>query len=209
MDADRRSTNRVDDETSRALVAAARHLLATEGADALTVRRIASAAGMSTMNVYSRFGGKDGVIDELYADGYRRLLAEVDAVPSTDDVPADLRRIAATYRSWALEHPRSYGVMFRSTVPSFSPSPESIAVARSGLVRLVERIEAGQRAGQIVDREPHEVAAWLWATCHGMISLELDGVGSERVDWSSVYDHGVRTAVNGLHPSVAPTSVTG
>lgn len=201
--------NRVDDETSRALVAAAHRLLADQGPDALTVRRIASAAGMSTMNVYSRFGGKDGVVDELYADGYRRLLAEVDAVPSTDDVLADLRRIAATYRSWALANPRFYGVMFRSTVPNFTPTSDSIAIARAGLTRLVERIEVGQRNGRIAVREAHEIAAWLWATCHGMISLELDGVGSERVDWASVYDHGIRTALGGLHPATTSAPITG
>ena len=78
--------NRHYDGTSEALLTAAHRLLAEDGPEALTVRRIAGEAGMSTMNVYSRFGGKDGVIDELYADGYRRLVADIDAVPSTDDV---------------------------------------------------------------------------------------------------------------------------
>ena len=59
-----------------------------EGPGALTVRRIAAAAGMSTMNVYSRFGGKDGVLDELFVDGFRRLGAHDGG-----------RRRAATTRS--------------------------------------------------------------------------------------------------------------
>ena len=50
---------RSHDDTSRALLAAAHRLLAEDGPEALTVRRIANEAGMSTMNVYSRFGGKD------------------------------------------------------------------------------------------------------------------------------------------------------
>src|SRR6187455_1197704 len=90
--------NRHYDGTSEALLTAAHRLLAEDGPEALTVRRIAGEAGMSTMNVYSRFGGKDGVIDELYADGYRRLVAEIDSVPETDDVPADLMMVAHTYR---------------------------------------------------------------------------------------------------------------
>jgi AcrR family transcriptional regulator len=118
--------NRFSDETSEALVAAAHLLLADHGPEALTVRRIANAAGMSTMNVYSRFGGKDGVIDELYADGYRRLLAEVEAVPIGDDAADELYRIAITYRSWALHNPRYYAIMFRQAIPGFQPSPESV-----------------------------------------------------------------------------------
>ena len=40
--------NRVHDETSEALLAAAHRLLAGEGPDALTVRRIATEAGIAT-----------------------------------------------------------------------------------------------------------------------------------------------------------------
>lgn len=195
--------NRIIDETSEALVAAAHRLLAEAGAEALTVRQIAHAAGMSTMNVYSRFGGKDGVIDELYVDGYRRLFAEVDAVPDTDDVQGDLLRVGITYRKWAIENPQYYSIMFRSALQGFVPSAQSVDVALGGLASLVGRVTRGQRLGAIVDADgcdPTEIAAWLWGSCHGMISLELDQMGVEQVNWESVFVNGVRTAINGLHP---------
>ena len=86
------------DDTRAALLAAAHDLLATEGPAALTVRRIAAAAGVSTMNVYSRFGGKDGVLDELFVDGFRRLADEMVDAPTTDDPLADLGSAARAYR---------------------------------------------------------------------------------------------------------------
>ena len=201
--------NRHSDDTSRALLAAAHELLAADGPEALTVRRIANAAGMSTMNVYSRFGGKDGVIDELYADGYRRLLAAVDAVPSTDDVPGDLMRVATTYRSWARANPRYYAIMFRSAVPGFSPSPDVVEIARGGLAKLVERVQRGQAHDDIATNgwnDPTQIATWLWATCHGMISLELDGIGRERTDWDQLYPNGIRAAIHGLRPAMVTIS---
>ena len=70
---------------ARALLTAAHDLSASDGPTALTVRRIAGAAGVSTMNVYSRFGGKDGVLDELFAEGFRRLGERMERHPSTDD----------------------------------------------------------------------------------------------------------------------------
>ena len=78
------------DVTGQALLTAARDLLASESPTALTVRRIAAAAGVGTMNVYSRFGGKDGVLDELFGDGLRRLDEQMAAAPSTTDPLADL-----------------------------------------------------------------------------------------------------------------------
>ena len=61
------------DSVGSTLLKAASDLLATEGPGALTVRRIANAAGVSTMNVYSRFGGKDGVVEQLFIEGFTRL----------------------------------------------------------------------------------------------------------------------------------------
>ena len=198
------------DGTSEALLTAAHRLLAEDGPEALTVRRIAGEAGMSTMNVYSRFGGKDGVIDELYADGYRRLVAEIDAVPATDDVVADLMAVAHAYRAFAKANPTYYGIMFRSAVPGYAPSPDSVSVALGGLARFVSRVERGQQLGQIVNPEGcdvQEIAAWLWATCHGIVSFELDGIASDFVSWESIFVNGMRTAIGGLHPSVAPTPI--
>lgn len=202
--------NRSMDETSEALIAAAHRLLAEAGPDALTVRRIATEAGMSTMNVYSRFGGKDGVIDALYVDGYQRLIAAVRAVPTTDDGVADLANVAAVFRTWSLENPAYYGIMFSSRVPGFEAAPESVEIARTALVDLVERVRTAQERGQIAGTDvcdPTEIAAWLWATCHGMISFELEGTGSEFVSWASIFDKGVATALAGLHPSVTPVSI--
>ena len=96
------------DETSTALMTAAHEILDADGPEALTVRRIASQAGMSTMNVYSRFGGKDGVIDELYVYGYNKLFDAIEQVDETDDALDDLRRVAIAYRTFATEHPMYY-----------------------------------------------------------------------------------------------------
>src|SRR3954467_13282778 len=65
--------------------ASASELLSKEGASGLSVRRIAAAAGCSTMGLYSRFGGKDGVVDELYAEGFVRLIGAMKANPVTGD----------------------------------------------------------------------------------------------------------------------------
>lgn len=193
-----------DDATSRALVAAAHRVLAEHGADALTVRRIANEANMSTMNVYSRFGGKDGVVDELYIDGFERLLAVVTTVPVTDDVANDLESIAIAYRGFALANPTYYPVMFRSSIHEFTPSDHARRVATEGLRVFTDRVRAGQEQGDIIADADHDagtIAAWLWAACHGLVSLELGGVARERVDWPSIFEIGVRTAIAGLHPS--------
>ena len=200
--------NRAHDETSEALLAAAHRLLATEGPDALTVRRIATEAGMSTMNVYSRFGGKDGVIDELYLYGFRQLFHAIDAVPRTDDAVADLLGVALAYRRFATAFPMYYEIMFRGA----NPSQQSIDTALGGLGNLVERVERGASSGDLRLPEGLDAlgaTAWLWGTCHGLVSLELDGVAEEALTWADIYEAALRTAVSGLAPTSVATGTSG
>lgn len=188
--------NRNHDETSTALLNAAHHLLSSVGPEALTVRRIANEADMSTMNVYSRFGGKDGVIDELYADGYRRLIAQLGAVPIGDDTTANITNLCNSYREFALENSTYYGIMFRSTIPGFEPSADSIEVAVGLLTGMIERVGIAQDSDKIgTDMDSGEVAAYLWATCHGLVSLELDGVASEFLSWETIWNKSIVMAV--------------
>jgi AcrR family transcriptional regulator len=55
---------------------AASHLLQTEGAAALTVRKVAEAVNCSTTLLYSIFGGKDGLSNALYLEGFERFKSE-------------------------------------------------------------------------------------------------------------------------------------
>lgn len=161
------------DDVGRSLLAAAHAVLAEEGAGALTVRRIAADAGVSTMNVYSRFGGKDGVVEELFIDGFHRLCAAMQQLPHTDDPIADLRRCRARYRRFALDNPTYYAVMFERVVPDFVPGERGRAAAHEALSGLVGAVQRAIDAGRLDVTNPWLVAVGLWSTCHGLVSLEL------------------------------------
>ena len=63
----------------RALLDAASRLLVEEGPQALSMRRVAAAAGCSTTVLYTLFGGKEGLADALYREGFARLTAAIQA----------------------------------------------------------------------------------------------------------------------------------
>ncbi len=126
---------------------AAADLLASEGPEALTVRRIAATAGCSTMGLYSRFGGKDGVVERLWLDGFSRLRAAVEALPVTDDPLDDLEQIGVTYRRWALDNATTYGIMFSRSVPDFAPSAEAMEVSIGTFAIVVDAVRRAQAKG--------------------------------------------------------------
>lgn len=191
------------DEAREALLAAAHDLLANEGPAALTVRRIAAAAGMSTMNVYSRFGGKDGVVDELFVAGFRRLGAAMAATPTTDDPAADLIACGNAYQEFARRNPTYYSVMFDRVVPDFEPSERAVEYAQNALARVVDRVQRAIDAGQIRAGDPFTMASALWSCVHGLASLRARTPPGQLdlFDWDAISEMATEAFVRGLAPA--------
>jgi AcrR family transcriptional regulator len=185
------------DEVRATLLRAANDVLANDGPAALTVRRIAAVAGVSTMNVYSRFGGKNGVVDHLYIEGFTRLRAALDAATRTDDPMLDLHAAGAAYRRFALVQPTYYAVMFDAVV-EFEPSTHALETAGRTLQLLADLLERAMDTGRLRRSEPMVTAASVWAACHGVMSLERGHVGPSALDWSTVYDTTMTALIAGL-----------
>jgi AcrR family transcriptional regulator len=186
------------DDVGVALVDAASSILASEGANALTVRRIASEAGVSTMNVYSRFGGKDGVVEQLYLQGFGLLAQAMTDIETTDDPLADLDKCSLAYRRFALEHSTLYEVMFMHSVPDYEPTPSARDAGRATLVQLAERLERAMDSGQLRRIEPYQAAAIVWSACHGVVSLEIKQARGVGIDWEEVYADTAHAVIDGL-----------
>jgi AcrR family transcriptional regulator len=186
------------------LLRAAGVLLTEGGPKALTVRGLAAAAGCSTMIVYSGFGGKEGVLDALYAEGFSHLSAALDAVPVTDDPVADLYQCAEVYRTFARDHRTYYAVMFDRAVPDFEPSDPSRAMALGALDALTVRVKRAIDLGAARPVDARMLAACLWAAMHGMVSLELAEVSPTDLEWSDLQLFMADTLLHGLAPGDRP-----
>lgn len=154
------------------MLQAASTLLRDEGPEALTVRRIAAAAGCSTMGVYSRFGGKDGVVDALFREGFELLRDTLEAVETTDDPVDDLARGARAYHDLAFAHATHYAIMFGRAVPGFEASADSLAIASASFEVLIGLVRRATDAG-LLEGDPVTIAAAIWSTVHGITSLDL------------------------------------
>jgi AcrR family transcriptional regulator len=159
----------------RALLDAASGLLLEEGPGALTMRRVAGAVGCSTTVLYTMFGGKEGLADALYREGFERLRRRLEAVDGAPGPQARLGALAHAYRDSALAERSYYGVMFQQAIPGFRPSPGSLAVAGASLEVLTRAVGAAMAAGVLRPGDPRAVAEVLWAAVHGAVSLELAG----------------------------------
>ena len=190
-------------EVEGALLEGAERLLERHGAAGLTVRRMAAEAGVAPMGVYSRFGGKRGVLDALLARGFDQLAAALDAAEESDPLGA-LAGTARRYRSFAKEHPALYGLMFDRAIPGWQPSPGALGHAAASFGRLARRVSTAMATGALAEGDPDEVAQRLWSASHGVVSLELRGLGFI-ADIDTHYDLLIQSLLAGLaHPPHRP-----
>ncbi|KRF34761.1 TetR/AcrR family transcriptional regulator [Nocardioides sp. Soil805] len=161
----------------RRLIEEAARILGEEGPSSLSARRLAGAAGTSTMAVYTHFGSMTGVVEAVATEGFRRLIDHVDAVGRTEDPLADLRRMAGAYRDNALENRHLFGVMFGAiSLGGFHGRGADPEVAAAAFEQIVAGVARAMDAGVLLPGDPRAVAAQFWSALHGYVMLELAGM---------------------------------
>lgn len=188
-----------DDQNARTrtLEAAAR-LLGSRGPAGLSVRAIAAEAGLSTMGIYHYFGGKDGIVEALYVDGFRGLEDALDAVEMTDDPLADIEQLSLAYATYARTRPTYYEIMFSRPVPGFQPSKEALANAMRSWRVLADTFVRAENEG-LLTMPAADAALLIWSSGHGILMLQLAGNALA----SDGTDHMIRNGLRTMLPAIS------
>lgn len=173
------------------LIEAALTVLRREGAAGLTVRAITTEAGCSTTGVYTYFGGKHGIVDAIFIQGFDSFDEAVGPGLRAGDLVAGGR----AYRRWALEHPTQYMVMFGSAVSDYEPSDAAHVRSLESFQRLADGVaKAGVGAGP--DERVEQTAYHFFATVHGYVMLEMAAMSSAvDITDDELYDGALRRLI--------------
>ncbi|WNV86311.1 TetR/AcrR family transcriptional regulator [Umezawaea sp. Da 62-37] len=183
------------------LVERAAHMLRTR--EPVTLRSLVAGTPMSTMAVYTHFGGMNGMWRAVRQEGFTRLAAGFAGVTTTEDPVRDLTALVVAYLRNALDHPDLYRVMFDADFDL-----EDLKAADATLEHMVRAASRGRTAGRFrEDVVPLDLATQSWAIGHGLVSLVATGPLPPQA-----LDHGVPMLIGlftgaGDHPGECRTSV--
>lgn len=160
---------------ARQIVAAAGELLEEEGAEALSMRRLAERLGIRAPSIYKHVSGKEELEAALVSDGFEALATVFEE--AAGDAADPLAALACAYRRFAVARPHLYRLMTERPLPR--------ALLRPG-VEDRAALPIVQAAGGDPDR-----ARATWAFAHGMVILELNGRFPPDADLDAAWEQGV------------------
>lgn len=159
-----------------ALLLKAEETLRASGVDALSLRELARAVGVSHAAPRRHFDDKADLLKALVAKGFQQLgqsLAE--AARPDGDFTDRLRRVAVSYVEFATVNPALVDLMSSSAYLSDAPD-DLVAARESSFVPVVELIADGQSAGAVVCGDVRQISAMLLATLHGVATMANNGM---------------------------------
>ena len=140
--------------------------------ETLSLRKLVAGTGLSTMAVYTYFGGMPGVLGAVRQEGFSRLASGLSQLRQTSDPVADLAATGAVYATSARRTPELYSLMFDGSLPL--PNSQAADATLEQLASAVLRCITEQRFDSELDALGF--ANELWMLGHGACMLFVTGV---------------------------------
>ena len=154
------------------LEATERLLLETGSEEAVSIRSVAKATGVTAPSIYRHFTDKTHLMFEVCGRQFQRLdnLLE-DAVAGIDDPVEAMAARGRAYVRFGIEHPEHYRIMFMG--PAYTtPDQWGDLLSTGSFAHLVEGIERMAEAGVVTPgADTFTMALHVWANIHGLTSL--------------------------------------
>ena len=159
------------------ILSAAESVFAREGAEGLSIRRLAENIDYSPAAIYKYFSSKDELVDELKESFFELLLENVNLIADTS-TPFDerARDCVATYVRIATDKPHHYAAAFVGESVSDGPVDGEIGFEHTKKGRafnvLRGMIQEGVSLGAFrQDLDPTLAAKSIWASMHGLAMM--------------------------------------
>lgn len=176
-------------DTREKILDAARELFVTEGFEGVSMRKVAEKIEYSPTAIYVHFADKNELFRELCHQDFARLAEVFQTTMLVTDPIERLRTIGATYVQFGTHFPNHYKFMFMTPHPQQefdevdreirgNPEQDAYAFLKSAVQQAVD---ANCFREDVTDAEL--VSQTLWASVHGVISLEIAKGRDAWVDW--------------------------
>jgi len=156
--------------TSERILDAAEKIYRKDGADALSMRRMADELGITATALYRHYAGKDDLLDAVADRGFEKLAADFREARKKRTPRAQLIAVFDAFRSFALKRPALFDLMFFSRRAGARRFPGDFTRGASPAGNILVELLTEMKV-----KDPLDAALVLWAEAQGLMSLQRAG----------------------------------
>ncbi|MGB7849120.1 MAG: TetR/AcrR family transcriptional regulator [Candidatus Acidiferrum sp.] len=190
----------VQQTTAEHIAQAALEILEAEGAQAVSMRRVAGAVGITPMAIYHHFPGREALLNYITDREFAKLLEHIQAQPLRGSTEAKLIGRMRFYVDYAMARPRVFEYVFSRPRPRARRFPKDFRARRSPTLNpLADVITDAMEQGSLKKDDVWEVAFALWAHVHGYVMLYHAGrIALSEREFRELIQRSLRRLVHGL-----------
>jgi AcrR family transcriptional regulator len=175
-------------------------LVRTNDLDAVSIRAVATAVGITPPSIYMHFDHKEDLIFavcERHFEALDRVIREAGAKES-DPVEA-VNAMGRAYVRFGLEHPEQYRFLFMTPTPEWAAQRmEERIDDLSGFGHVVAAVQRCIDEGAFEESDAFLVACGLWMGVHGVTSLLISKASFPWPDKKDLIEHQIDAYCHGL-----------
>jgi AcrR family transcriptional regulator len=169
-------------------------------AEGVTMRRVASAVGITPMALYRHYSDRDGLLNALSDAGFVELAAKLAELRLTGEIDQQLLQILDVFLDHAFDHPRLFELMFLTRREGARQYPDDFRTRRSPTANVsADVIASAMEAGYLRKDDVWEIVFETGALMHGLVMLYLGGrVAMSSSEFRSYCHRSFRRYLNGI-----------
>jgi AcrR family transcriptional regulator len=181
------------------ILQAASELFLEGGTAALSVRAISKRAGVSTIGIYSHFKGKQGILDELYIEGFEKVFAAMDILNVAKEPREIILQGVRGYLEVADKYEAHYRLIFGESDAGYSPSDGARAMAGKAFKMLVA-VSSRILPEDTLLAKKQRIALEIWAFVHGYVSLKHHAISTliSPEEWNTLALNALATHIDAI-----------
>ncbi|GAB2809211.1 TetR/AcrR family transcriptional regulator [Lentzea nigeriaca] len=188
------------ERTADRIASAARAILLAEGAAAVSMRRVAEAAGITPMAIYTHFPNRDALLREVAEATFAELATSWGRRGEQGGWEERLFGQLQDFLDFALGQPHLYAFLLTEQRAQARRFPEDFRDGGSPIFTpAAQALEQGMREGALRRDDPLEMALTLTAQTQGLVQLYLGGrIGLSEQEFRALCERTGRRVLDGL-----------
>ena len=162
--------------TSRRIASEALKILEEEGENAVSMRRVAQAVGITPMAIYHHFPNREALLHFVVDQEFGTFLGYIEASPRRGSIESRLLGCMDSYIDYAFDRPRIFDYVFSQPRPNARRYPDDFRARRSPTLNpIADLVAQAMESGYLKSDDVWEIALELWAHTHGYVTLYRGG----------------------------------